>query len=51
MIKICNSIIINDMLPLQGAVSEMLSLPKALPWAMIDQASSLKIPCRPARAT
>jgi hypothetical protein len=43
--KVCNSIIINKMLPLQGAAPDMLSLPKA--WAMIYQAFSLKIPCRP----
>jgi hypothetical protein len=50
MTKICNSIIINNMLPLQGAAADMLSLSKALPWAMIYQAFSLKIPCRPERA-
>jgi hypothetical protein len=35
------------MLPLQGVAPDMLSLPKALPWAMIYQAFSLKIPRRP----
>ncbi|MDR1091190.1 MAG: hypothetical protein LBL79_08960 [Prevotella sp.] len=42
--KKCNRIIINDMLPIQGVVPMMLSLPVALPRALIYQAFSLKIP-------